>query len=571
MPTQEEIALQEELLQIQRQKLSIYLTQRDAVKKTGHEVPVDIHTGIVETRKNIRSIKAVLVQWGVHVEDSSEDEDRATTGAMHSFWLSIKQVFAPMWVWATILVGSILVATVVVLFLLGYSLDTLLPFRRTVSHMPSIYPRIVVADFAYRGSEGNDTQSMAHQDTPADTLYTHLHAKIYADNLAVPIERMYVSVYDSTTVRSHARAYSTTLFVWGWYDDDTMDAKVDVLPQAHTVGAYAGLAEPERVDIYTGARTALPTEYATLCMVGIERYVVGEYAAALDYFTQAIETIETIPERHLNHAEDDAYAYLSTAHMYSGNVFFHNGDVQRAIEHYDAAIQYNSHNAYAYHNRGLAYAEIGEYNLAMLNYGWAIELMPHFAYAYNNRGILHTAEGSYDAAIADFNTAITLHLNDAFAYGHRSIVYAKQGEYNRAIAGFTYALKLDPDNMDMVYFRGIAYALMGNYDEAMADFSYAIDYAIDHAPDADDARLYIGRGNVSFWQDRLDLAVADYDRAIERDPNSSVAYYNRGVAFAYAGNQSQAIVDFQYALELGDIGDNGEVQELAMQELQRLQ
>ncbi len=560
MPTQEEIALQKELLQIQRQKLSIYLTQRDAVTKTGYAVPVDMHTGIVETRKNIRSIKEVLVQWGVHVEDFPEDEDRATTGAWHGIWHSVTQAFAAGWVRAAILVGSILVATVVVLFLLGYSPDALLSFPRRVSHTAPTHPRIIVADFAYQGRESDASQSVAHQDTPADTLYTHLHTKIDADNLAIPMERMYAPVY-STTVRSHARAYSMTFLVWGWHDDDNTTAKVDILPHAHTVEAYAGLVEPERVDVYTGASEALQAEYATLCIVGIERYVTGEYTAALGYLTQAIETV---PEPSLNNT--DTPAYLSTAHMYSGNASFHNGDMQRAIVQYDAAIAYNPQNAYAYHNRGLAYAELGEYNLAMLNYGWAIELMPDLAHAYNNRGILHTAQEAYDAAIADFNTAITLHLDDAFAYGHRSIVYAKQGEYNRAIAGFNYALKLDPNNMTMVYFRGIAYALRGNYDEAMADFSYAIDHTIDHAPEH--ARFYIGRGNVSFWQGRVDLAIADYDRAIERDPNNSIAYYNRGIAFALGGNQSQAIVDFQYALELG----NDElVQQLAEQELQRLQ
>jgi tetratricopeptide (TPR) repeat protein len=44
--------------------------------------------------------------------------------------------------------------------------------------------------------------------------------------------------------------------------------------------------------------------------------------------------------------------------------------------------------------------------------------------------------------------------------------------------------------------------------------------------------------------------IADYDRAIELDPNDAQSYNNRGQAHLSKGHREQAIADFRKALEL---------------------
>ena len=47
------------------------------------------------------------------------------------------------------------------------------------------------------------------------------------------------------------------------------------------------------------------------------------------------------------------------------------------------------------------------------------------------------------------------------------------------------------------------------------------------------------------------MAVADFTKAIESDPDFLAAYYNRGVAYFDQGKYDLAIADFTKAMELG--------------------
>ncbi len=66
-----------------------------------------------------------------------------------------------------------------------------------------------------------------------------------------------------------------------------------------------------------------------------------------------------------------------------------------------------------------------------------------------------------------------------------------------------------------------------------------------------DADRYHSLGFTHFGVNRYDLAVADFTKAIELDPNYLVAYYNRGVAYFDLGRYDVAIMDFTKAMELG--------------------
>jgi lipoprotein NlpI len=48
----------------------------------------------------------------------------------------------------------------------------------------------------------------------------------------------------------------------------------------------------------------------------------------------------------------------------------------------------------------------------------------------------------------------------------------------------------------------------------------------------------------------MDRAIADFTRAIELDPQLTWAYYNRGLAFVYTGNEGEAQKDFDECLRL---------------------
>jgi tetratricopeptide (TPR) repeat protein len=73
---------------------------------------------------------------------------------------------------------------------------------------------------------------------------------------------------------------------------------------------------------------------------------------------------------------------------------------------------------------------------------------PLTAREYSNRGIAYANNGEYDRAIADFTQAIALKPDFALAYSNRGNAYANKGEYDRAIADYTQAIKLNPNVAD---------------------------------------------------------------------------------------------------------------------------
>ena len=63
-------------------------------------------------------------------------------------------------------------------------------------------------------------------------------------------------------------------------------------------------------------------------------------------------------------------------------------------------------------------------------------------------------------------------------------------------------------------------------------------------------RVTITRGSI--WRDRgsLDRALADFDKAIQLDPNFAPAHNNRGLAWYDKKNYERAIASFDQAIKL---------------------
>ena len=93
--------------------------------------------------------------------------------------------------------------------------------------------------------------------------------------------------------------------------------------------------------------------------------------------------------------------------------------------------------------------------------------------------------------------------------------------------------------------RGILHTHQTNFDAAISDF----DHALRLLPGFPEARL--NRGNAFLFLNEYDLAVREYNAAIEgetREPHA--AYYNRGLAREAMKQPRRAYDDFRRAAEL---------------------
>ena len=63
---------------------------------------------------------------------------------------------------------------------------------------------------------------------------------------------------------------------------------------------------------------------------------------------------------------------------------------------------------------------------------------------------------------------------------------------------------------------------------------------------------YLSRGMTHYDKGDLDKALADYDKAIELNPNLELAYLARGVTYVDINEMTKAIKDFKKCLKLAN-------------------
>ncbi len=218
--------------------------------------------------------------------------------------------------------------------------------------------------------------------------------------------------------------------------------------------------------------------------------------------------------------------------------------IEEAIKAYSDVIELNPRYSAAYNNRGIVYANKGEYDLAITDFSKSIELNPSDFFAYNNRGNAYNDIGKFDEAIKDFNTAINLKPDYSNAYNNRGNVYMKKHYLEKAIEDFNTAIRLEPDFAGAYNSRGTAYHEKGDIQKAIGDFNEAIKLETNYISP------YINRGRAHGKKGMIPEAIADFSKAIELEPNYADAYYDRGVAYGKRREFDHAIADYTKAIEL---------------------
>ena len=123
----------------------------------------------------------------------------------------------------------------------------------------------------------------------------------------------------------------------------------------------------------------------------------------------------------------------------------------------------------------------------------------------------------------------------------------QEEKWDAIIAKCNEIIALPPDSSieAMAYtYRGIAKDEMGDYEGAIADYDRAIEINPQYA------RAYSNRGITKDNMGGHKGAIADYDRAIEINPQYAGAYNNRGTAKDNMGDHTDAIADYDRAIEI---------------------
>ena len=241
---------------------------------------------------------------------------------------------------------------------------------------------------------------------------------------------------------------------------------------------------------------------------------------------------------------------LAAAFRQRGSIYRGKRDRARAVAEYKHALAVlTPHVAADYFDRGWLYNELGDYDHAAADLEQAIllglksgEVHGELAHAYRSRK-------DYDKAVLHLDEALRLLPADALLYGERGVLSFTRGRYEAAIKDYTEALTLNPSDSQAYVNRGDAYFQSGDNRRAVEDYSQALRRMseVDRATLAD---VYDRRGVALARLKKYAEATADYNRAIDNDPDDPVLYLNRAVARKQTGDGAGADADVRRAEEL---------------------
>lgn len=162
------------------------------------------------------------------------------------------------------------------------------------------------------------------------------------------------------------------------------------------------------------------------------------------------------------------------------------GDYQAAVDAYSQAIEAEPRNPLLYNNRGVAYEKIGNFDAAYADYTQATTLNANYAEAFQNRALLKQRMRPTTTGIDNdddsMQTANTYGLSgdaESVQCGSDNWVQCgvsryRAGDYKGALSSFNQEIFNNPDNAVAYNNRGVTKEKMLNFNGAIEDYNKAL-------------------------------------------------------------------------------------------------
>ena len=106
------------------------------------------------------------------------------------------------------------------------------------------------------------------------------------------------------------------------------------------------------------------------------------------------------------------------------------------------------------------------------------------------------------------------------------------------------AIVLDPKLVDAWTYRGDIYLALKQYDLAIADYNHAIEL------NSTWMWRWVNRGEAYLRENQIDRAIQDFEQVIKLNPDYAMGFLDRGIARMNQNNIDAALADFQTGLKV---------------------
>jgi tetratricopeptide (TPR) repeat protein len=198
------------------------------------------------------------------------------------------------------------------------------------------------------------------------------------------------------------------------------------------------------------------------------------------------------------------------ANLKLAELYFYVKKYQESIHYIDNVLKINENTAKGYFLKGMNFKEMGDTTLAISSFQTTVE-----------------QDNEYLDAYLELGTLLTIKKN------------ALALEYLKT------ALKMQPGNNEVMYEIGMYYQQTKNYPAAMDTYKTIL------TKDPKYKKAYYNMGAIELYANKnYTQAIKHFTNAINADPNYADAYFARGVCYEELKDKTNAMADYQMALQI---------------------
>lgn len=217
-------------------------------------------------------------------------------------------------------------------------------------------------------------------------------------------------------------------------------------------------------------------------------------------------------------------------------------------------ISIYAQNAEELNSQGIEFAKKGNIKKAFELFNKAIDTNPEFSNAYSNRGNVYRMGKKYDLAIKDYSTSLKLDPKDLGVLYSRANTYLEMENFKKAIDDYSTIIDLKPTYPNIYFDRAYANIRNDNFKKAKKDLEAQLEL------NPNDFKSLANLINIKYKLELYEEALTDYTKIFERfpnQPNLHILYNNRANLYQELDEYQKALDDINKALAINKNYDMG--------------
>lgn len=212
------------------------------------------------------------------------------------------------------------------------------------------------------------------------------------------------------------------------------------------------------------------------------------------------------------------------------DALYNQNEFEKAAEIYSQVIRTRPYDANAYFGRANCREHLGNFEGALADFRSVHYLAPEMTEAYFSSAVLEYNLGDYRAAVPLFEKLLELPEGSTQAIYFKGVQYSPHAQ--PVLTGVE--SMADDKNLIVYHYLGKCYGGLREYQKAEENYSRAIALG-------PSAELHVDRGLMRRDGFSRDMAIADFQAALNLQPNNSLALYWLSYLAEESGNESLTI------------------------------